>query len=755
MRSFSVRVSVPGLLGLLGCVLSSCAEYDENASVTADRESAIPIKVYVDDPVRMNSTKSSFSKNDIDRITDLNIFVYHDGRLLQGYGGYYEDVSDAMLAFPPGVDQMDIYMLGNTGKVSAPVNEAELDRMRYVVKDYGEFRDRGVPVAGVFTCFRRGTLAEFPLKRLVGQFDVRMAVSAHEADYVIKDIRIMNCVRDVYPFSSDRKAVLFTQSGQYADSASGDMLTQSDIDDLNSGKPVSLYFLENLQGVLLPANTDPKKKIPSSLPSGAPDRCTYVEITADVTTSAARYTDCRYRFYPGSNETTDFSIVRNTLYEVVLDFTQNMICEQEWRIEADEPEVVGIQMNKDEAMVIKGGDDMIFIQAYDNNGDLMDFDVEMLSSSGKLNVEKVMTYYLDEFDYGDAIGLRFTSNVEFCDLCPYGSEPAYDTETVRISSKETYNGKPIYNKDINVRIYDKPFPLLIKLAKRSGENTYRVTLRGHNPMKRKISVSAQYSYSGKTASVEEKTVTDISEMPVYLGALESDVTPQNLSRIDFVVKVDGVPLEFGEDCRAVYGPDENMYPALFDHYPDDGGLLIIYTDDEISGAPLQQGMSKDVLEVEFTEPGNVGHLGKGLYFSNRVFIHYPDNDRYKPFRVRGVNSRPVGGAMFYFMNGCLESYRVYATRGAMVKYPDKAWTGATAYYWGPGRDLFSENASGNVIDPTHKMGFWITEWTNLLGKYKSTQESRYYSGQLYMTINNCSCWPGGDSSEYGSFPEIY
>ena len=187
MRSSSVRVSVPGLLGLLACVLYSCAEYDENASVTADRESAIPIKVYVDEVVRMKGTKSSFSESDMDRITDLNIFVYHDGRLLQGYGGYYEDVSDAMLAFPPGVDQMDIYMLGNTGKVSAPVNEAELDRMRYVVKDYGEFRDRGVPLAGVFTCFRKGTLAEFPLKRLVGQLDVRMEVSAHEADYVIKD----------------------------------------------------------------------------------------------------------------------------------------------------------------------------------------------------------------------------------------------------------------------------------------------------------------------------------------------------------------------------------------------------------------------------------------------------------------------------------------------------------------------------------------------------------------------------------------
>jgi hypothetical protein len=75
--------------------------------------------------------------------------------------------------------------------------------------------------------------------------------------------------------------------------------------------------------------------------------------------------------------------------------------------------------------------------------------------------------------------------------------------------------------------------------------------------------------------------------------------------------------------------------------------------------------------------------------------------------------------------------------------------------YGPGRDLFYENRNGKVIDVNHRMGYWITTWKNLLQKIKTEQESQYYEGQLYMTINGSSCWIGGDESQYGYFTDSY
>ena len=391
----------------------SCIRVDEGGPLDIyAKVDLVSPNVYVEVPPGNSGSKSSYSDDDMSRLTDLNFYMYHNGKLLRDYSGYVEDISALMLAFPIGKDGFNIYMFGNVGCCEAPEYEADISDMQYVVGGYEEFRTKGVPVAGVFKDFRRGTLADFPLKRLVGQFDIRMRQSAVMADYCIKDVRVMNCALDVYPFSCDHKARLFSRSCQYAEKSLGDMLTNEDIERLNQGYGVSLYFVENLQGELLPGNTDRKAKIPSSLPSEVAECCTYIEITADVTTQIAKYTDARYRFYPGENETSDFSIRRNTLYEVELDFTQNMVFNQEWRIEASDPEVVDLWLNKESAMVIKGAEDMILVRALDNAGKLLDLDVGVRTSSGYINVAKE-TVTSDGLDY---LGLRITSNVGLAGL---------------------------------------------------------------------------------------------------------------------------------------------------------------------------------------------------------------------------------------------------------------------------------------------------------------------------------------------------
>ena len=694
-----------------------------------------PIKIYVDDPMMMSGTRSSFTDYEMGRLTDVNVFVYREGKLLEEYSSYHKDASDVMLSIPAGTEEYDIYMLGNVGKVEAPERQDDISGIRHVVDDYGEFRNSGVPVAGVFADYRRGDMAEFPLKRLVGQFDIRMSASADKADYQVKDIRVMNCARDVYPFSESTAATMFLCPSPYDGETGCDMLTDDDVRDLNAGEVVTLYFVENLQGELLAGNTDPKVKIPSSLPSAVAERCTYVEITADVVTPAARYTDCRYRFYPGRNETTDFSIMRNTQYEVFLDFTQNMVHEEEWRIEADEPEVADVVFTKEELNISPYRNDTVFV--YLRSGNIraqFDFFAKFQEGSASVGVSAdcSVVKHNGRPAYMFVVSERLDGVMK---KHSYGAGLSPEIAYMSIDSGETYNGIPLLSKLIRINRYDAVYPLLLKLERPSDGAPYCITLRGYNPMRSNISVSADYVYAGQKASVGEVTVSDVSLKPTFLGSLDSSVSPGNLTRIDFTVKVDGVPVEFGDDCRAHYGPGADMYPAKYKDMPDDGTMSIVYTDDEYSIMPLLDGEAKD---VHYVQCGDT--KGIETYFDNRK---------------SGVNSRPVTEGKFYFLNGCLESYRVYASKQAMVKYPDKAWRGSAVYHWGPGRDLFPENARGDVIDVTHTMGFWITTWKNLVGKIKSVQESQYYSGQLYMTINNCSCWPGGDVSSSGYFSDTY
>ena len=744
MRNSKTSI-LEAVLVLLISTFTACVEYEDGSVGQGLSEGSFPIKVYVDDPINMTGTRSSFTASEMNRLTDLNVFVYREGRLLKEYSGYHRDASDVMLSIPTGTEGYDIYMLGNVGKVVAPERQADVSLIRHVVEDYNDFRSCGVPVAGVFFGYRRGDRAEFPLKRLVGQFDIRMSDSADRADYKVKDIRVMNCARDVYPFSENMAATMFLRPQPYDDGSVCDMLTEDDVEALNAGESVSLYFVENLQGELLVGNTDPKVKIPSSLPLAVAERCTYVEITADVVTPAARYTDCRYRFYPGKNETTDFSIERNTLYDILLDFTQNMVREQDWRIEADLPEVADVIFSKEEVNISPYRKDTIYV--YSKSGNIkeqFDFYVRFQTAAAGMMADCSVVTYDGKQAYMFVVSEQLDGVME---KHVYGDDPSPASSCLSIDSGETYNGFPLVSKSIKVNRYDAVYPLLLKLERPSDGAPYCVTLRGHNPLKFKISVSADYVYGGVKASVEEVTVTDICMKPVFLGSLNPAVGPGNLTRINFTVKVDGVPVELGSNCRAVYGPDADMYPAKFKEMPDNGSMSIVYLNDNYSQVVMQDGDARDMLYVECHDG-----MGRNVYFSNYNVGVYPPNE---PIQVCGVNSRPVTEGMFYFLNGCLESYRVYASKQKMVKYPDKAWRGAAVYHWGPGRDLFPENLDGDLVDTTHMMGFWITTWKNLLGKIKSVQESQYYSGQLYMTINNCSCWPGGDVSSSGYFPDTY
>ena len=740
------------------------------------------VSVVVDMPEPCDLTRSSFTDDQLRKITDLNVIVYHDGKLLKECCRYLTDISSVMLAFPHDRDGFNIYMAGNVGELQAPEDEEDVGRLQYMVDSYDDFRADGFPVAEVFRNYRKGTLARFGLKMLVGRYDISMVTSAEDAQYTVTDVRLRNCARDVYPFGDGIKAVhCGCTCGD--DCTCGDALTQEDIDALNSGGKVSLYFVENLQGVLLPDNDDRRLKIPSSLEhleSGVADRCTYLEVTADIVTQGARYTDGKYRFYLGCDQTTDFSVVRNTLYDVLLNFTQNMVSEEDWRIEVPEPEVVGVRVDKDEVMVIKGVEDMVFVQAYGNDGKLMDFDWQPLVSGDFVNVEKVAVNYLEQEGLGEAVGFRFTSNREIDGLYSYESAPSYYVCSGNIVSRETYNGKPLFSKEIRVRVYSKLFPLLLKFEQDQTDGRYALVVRGQNPMGLGLSVNASYTSSSQTATLGERCwcrelvsqTTGIQCLDNSINAgdgrvgqkLPQSVGYSDMTRVDFTVKgvgddyySGGKTLAYprliassevytGENTKAFYGPGSSLSPGNLSSLPEDGAFKMTYVDSDGVYRSFNSDDKSGVLSDIFK--WTLAYVVKG---STKVYFQTDDQGGNGVSRSAFKADDSHSQCPFYFMNSGLDSYLVdvYFNR-ELLTYPKENSSYIDVRFLAPGRDLFDEIK--NVEEyKMHRMYYKVTRWKNLVGKIKTKQNSKYYKGNLYMTINGASSWVGACTYEAGYF----
>lgn len=787
---------------ILGLICSCVAEYGQDGLSADPAAVSCIFSVAVDSPEVMDEwQRSSFVDVDMARISDLNVFVYHDGMLVSDCCRYFDDMSDLMLSFPEDRDGFDIFMLGNVGRVMPPERESDLTTLRCVLDSRRDFSEKGFPVAEKFAGYKKGDPAHFKVKRLVGQYNIRMRKSAADAEYVVKDVRLKNCARDVYPFGNDVAAIEFGCSCMPEECICGDYLTDDDMAKLNAGETVSLYFVENLQGVLLPDNTDRKLKIPSSLDlvgKGIADRCTYLEVTADVTTSAARYIDGKYRFYLGQDQTTDFSIRRNTLYSVVLDFTQNMVCEEEWRIEVDDPEVVSVRIDKEEAMVIKGAEDMIYVQAYDNKGDLMDFDVEVLSSNGYINVYKNMARdYRERTEQGKSLGLRITSNVAIDGLYAYGIEPSYKTETVRISSKDKFNGKPVFTKDIKVRIYHKLFPLLLKLEKGDcyrypgqGMTVYNIILRGCNPMNLGLRVNTEqkfanggsnssegfgYNFYDSYGSVNSGNgstwIGAVTEKGQPMGYISMD-SPDDMSRMDFTVSgwaggatstgrymtyprlLQSAAIYMGAGTEAEYGPCikntlnqyvVSMLPMKLSDHPDEDTSFWV----EVGSETVGPGKSVTKLSKVMT--------------SGEVNVYAGGSIRcYSASSTAGVGARKFvddpsyEACPFYFVNGGMVlAYCSVNLDCSAPKYEKNASSSKiTTQYYAPGRDLFFEKKGADDF-LCHNSYYEIKCWNTILNKLKCKQVSKYYDGKFYMTINGCSTWTGASMTSMGYFTDEY
>lgn len=744
----------------LGAALS-CTKFGPDGPSPEAPDGSYRFEISCEDPEGSPMTKSSFTSQSLTKVSNVNIFVYRGGSLIDDL--YFPSASGINVAFPSSSDTYNVYMLANVGDVTAPSSESGVSSIVYTFNDYGGFESKGFPMANTFLNFKPGSSVSFKLKRLIGMYSITMENSSDVVDYRIKSLQLKNCARDIYPFGN-QKASMILEGGDY--------LSSADINTLNGGGTVGIYFLENMQGTLLPGNTDPKQKIPDNLTDRtAAGRCTYIQMLADVTTPTAHFNNVYYRVYLGQDMTSDFNIKRSTHYYLNLNFATNLIADEGWRIEPEDPDVIGaINLNKTEAGVIKGIDDIIYVTTQSANGSPVSFDI-IPNSAEASAAGLTYTTYATTYHGKSATAIKFSTSLAIDGLNSYNEAPENNCKkvNVKIQSKDTYNGLPTITKNIVVRAYHQVFPIYFK-AKQEGSYWYLYAY-SNNPLKLGYQIayntnsgqSSSYVRSGSARfqryaiddnffdedadwSVEDYSLNRngskvgcLGATSEYSGGMRLNITVTPITDGNFTTpysndcfleypKFTSTTAYMGSGTKAYFGPGTSLSPGNTPDYSSNGAY-----DFNVTGSPSATSYSNFTADFRSSS-------GLNFYMSSSC-TGWNRQDSYSLSSFSGVP--------FYFVNGGLTCYERVLYMDEPKYLNDSARVGVEVHAYEPGRDL------GMFSRSITSFGFKIGTMTQFLGQSHTWQNWKSYDYGVYMTINGCSSWPGASYSSTGFSPGMY
>ena len=272
-------------------------------------------------------TKSSISPDE-DLIQDINIYAYRDGKLVEH--AFKSSPTSVIMELNKGYTY-NFYAIANMGKVEMPVNESEIggnvNLWIATIDDLEECIPMAWKAVGLVIS---GSLKNVNVKmeRLASRIGFTLDASLVNG-LTITSVRLCQSASVVRPFESGGSKITCED-----ESLDGDYATQGDLDDLNAGKTIYFYTLENRQDNLLPQNTDPWQKVPDQLGSKA-ELCTYIEAVGTFEEGFLFKGSVTYRFYLGKDNTSDFSVIRNTDMAVTLTLTGEGLTEISWKVEPD------------------------------------------------------------------------------------------------------------------------------------------------------------------------------------------------------------------------------------------------------------------------------------------------------------------------------------------------------------------------------------------------------------------------------------
>lgn len=277
------------------------------------------------------ASKSSLSVNEFS-VGELQFVIYRSGVL--EYSEYVPSLVPSLKVRLMAGCVYNIYVLANAGKLPLSVSEDEFkEKCIYSINEISELQGR-LPMAwsrtGVQVREGMGSIV-VQLERLAAKVNFSLDKNVLEG-LRITSARLCQCASVVRPFRDSGGR------GSYAmgpdELIDGDMATEEDLLELNSGKSIGFYALENCQGILLPDNVSPACKVPEELGPVA-DLCTYLEVAGVFGEDSFLDGEVIYRFYLGLDACTSFDVPGNSSIDVTLQLTGTGLREVSWRVSAD------------------------------------------------------------------------------------------------------------------------------------------------------------------------------------------------------------------------------------------------------------------------------------------------------------------------------------------------------------------------------------------------------------------------------------
>ena len=272
-------------------------------------------------------TKSSISPNE-NAIGDINIYAYRDGKLVEHV--FKSNPTTVTFELNKGYTY-NFYAISNMGRIDMPSSESQVgsnvNLWIATIDDLDEcipmaWKTTGVSITG------SQKAVNVRLERLAARIGFTLDASLVNG-LKITSARICQSASVVRPFESCGSKITCEE-----ESLDGDYATQEDLDELNDGNTIYFYSLENVQDNLLPQNKDPWQKVPDALGSKA-ELCTYIEAIGTFEEGFLFKGSVTYRFYLGKDNTSDFSVIRNSDMHVTLTLTGEGLTEIYWKVEPD------------------------------------------------------------------------------------------------------------------------------------------------------------------------------------------------------------------------------------------------------------------------------------------------------------------------------------------------------------------------------------------------------------------------------------
>ena len=317
------------LLLWLSFALTGCmAEIglSENEEYTRDETVEVVLNVS-----GAGASKSSLSVDEY-AVGDLDVVIYRDGLL--EYSEYVPSLVPSLKVRLLEGCVYNIYVMANAGEVPASVREDEFkESCLYSIDEMSELEGR-LPMAwsrcGVQV--REGMeQIDVQLERLAAKITFSLEKNVLEG-LRVTSARLCQCASAVRPFQDT--GTRGSRAVSPDELIAGDMATEADLLELNGGKSIVFYALENCQGILLPDNVSPACKVPEELGPVA-DLCTYLEVAGVFGEDSFLDGEVIYRFYLGLDACTSFDVPGNSSIDVTLQLTGIGLREVSWRVSAD------------------------------------------------------------------------------------------------------------------------------------------------------------------------------------------------------------------------------------------------------------------------------------------------------------------------------------------------------------------------------------------------------------------------------------